>query len=69
MAKKKGILKNLGWKAKPISSTFFMTSIIGFLASLYAVYPMSVRYGFLLMLAFGLMFIASLVSMTKAPLK
>ena len=66
--KSKGWLANLGWKAKPISSGFFLTSIIGILVSLYVVYPVSVRYGFLLMLVSVLMFIAAMVSMTKAKI-
>ena len=67
-SRSKGWLANLGWKAKPISSGFFLTSIIGILVSLYVVYPVSVRYGFLLMLVSILMFIAAMVSMTKAKI-
>ena len=42
-------------------------AILGFLISVYWVYPQSVNYGVAFMLIFAVMFIASLVSMTKAP--
>jgi len=42
-------------------------AILGFLISGYIVFPESSNFGIALMLVFAAMFIASLVSMTKAP--
>ena len=66
MAKKKSDGR---WHAVPLSGSFMVTSILGFIISGYWVYPQSLRYGFSFMLIFALMFVASLVSMTKAPIK
>jgi hypothetical protein len=57
------------WHAVPLSGAFMLTAILGFFVSLYWVYPQSVKFGFSFMLVFVLMFIASLISMTKAPIK
>lgn len=57
-----------GWHAVPLPASFMMTAILGFFISVYYVYPQSLRFGFTFMLVFLLMFIAALVSMTKAPL-
>lgn len=43
------------------------SAILGFLISVYWVYPQSINYGITFMLIFAVMFIASLISMTKAP--
>ena len=43
-------------------------SIIGFLISAYMVYPVNTDYGLAFLIVFGLMFVASLVSMSKAPI-
>tara|TARA_Y100000310_G_scaffold89923_1_gene87100 strand:- start:59369 stop:59575 length:207 start_codon:yes stop_codon:yes gene_type:complete len=57
------------WHAVPLRSSFMALSIIGFLITAYMVYPGSPDYGIAFMLVFTLMFIASLVSMHKAPLQ
>jgi len=44
-----------------------LASIIGFFISTYWLYPKSVNYGITFMILFTAMFIASLISMTKAP--
>ena len=61
--------KNEKWHAVPLSASFMVTAILGFIISAYWVYPQSTKYGFTFMLVFTLMFISSIVSMTKAPVK
>jgi hypothetical protein len=55
------------WQAVPLKGSFMATAILGFLISAYWVYPQSFNYGISFMIIFGIMFIASLISMTKAP--
>jgi len=50
----------------PLSSGFMVTSIIGFLVSVWLVMDWSESWGFTLAFFFTMMFIASMVSMTKA---
>ncbi len=56
------------WRAVPLKGSFMVTAILGFLISYYYVYSASYSFCVACMLFFTLMFIASLVSMTKAPL-
>jgi hypothetical protein len=56
------------WYAVPLNSSFMVSSMLGFLISAYWVYPQSKNYSLAFMFVFGAMFVASLVSMTKAPL-
>ena len=65
MAKKS---KNSKWHAVPLSASFLVTSILGFFISIYWVYPQSIKFGFSFALVFVLMFISSMVSMTKTPI-
>jgi len=58
-----------GWQAVPLKGSFMIFAILGFLITAYLVYPISSDFGIALMLVFTAMFIASLVSMTKAPIK
>ena len=51
----------------PLSSSFMLTSMVGFLVSAFFVYGLSKTWGFTLGLFFALMFIAAMVSMTYAP--
>ena len=75
MAKKKSVKRNASksikpdkkWHAVPLKGSFMATAILGFLISAYWVYPQSLSYGVTFMIIFGAMFIASLISMTKAP--
>jgi hypothetical protein len=53
-------------KYAPLSSGFMVVSIIGFLVSVWMVSDWSASLGFTLALFFVIMFIASVVSMTKA---
>lgn len=70
MAKKKRLKKSAKaprWQASPLKGSFMVLSIIGFLVTMYVVYPRSFNFGLTFMLVFAAMFIASLISMTKAP--
>jgi hypothetical protein len=58
-----------GWHAVPLKSSFMFTAILGFFVSAYWVFPQSYNFGIAFMLIFVMMFIASLISMTKAPIK
>jgi hypothetical protein len=44
-----------------------ITSIVGFLISIFYIYPNSNPWGFTLTLFFGIMFIDSMLSMTFSP--
>ncbi|MBN1175108.1 hypothetical protein JXA48_00535 [Candidatus Woesearchaeota archaeon] len=61
----------LKFKVAPLSGTFMITSILGFLIS--TMYLMGIpgaeSYAFALALLFGIMFIASVISMTYAPVE
>ncbi|PIN80974.1 hypothetical protein COV13_02710 [Candidatus Woesearchaeota archaeon CG10_big_fil_rev_8_21_14_0_10_32_9] len=50
----------------PLSSTFMLASILGFLLSIWLVMDWSEKWGFTLALIFVIMFIASIISMSKA---
>jgi hypothetical protein len=49
-----------------LSAGFMLTSIIGFLISSFFIWKYSVSWGFTFSLFFGIMFVASIISMTKA---
>jgi hypothetical protein len=49
-----------------LSAGFMLTSIAGFFVSVFLVWKMSVSWGFTFALFFGIMFVASIISMTKA---
>jgi len=55
------------WEAVPLKGSFMITAILGFFISVYWVYPQSIRYGIAFMIVFVAMFVASLISMSKAP--
>lgn len=55
------------WHAAPLKGSFMLTAILGILISAFWVYPQSFNYGITFMIIFAIMFIASLVSMTKGP--
>ena len=56
------------WHAAPLKGSFMATAILGFLVSAYWVLPRSPNFGITFMVVFGMMFIASLISMTKGPI-
>tara|TARA_Y100000310_G_C20692033_1_gene822937 strand:- start:2375 stop:2599 length:225 start_codon:yes stop_codon:yes gene_type:complete len=51
----------------PLTGGFMITSIIGFLLSAFWIYDISKAWGFAFCFVFTLMFVASLISMTYAP--
>ena len=53
------------WHAVPLKGSFMVMSIIGFLITAYLIDDLNYKITF--MLIFIAMFIASLISMTKAP--
>ncbi|MBU1975904.1 MAG: hypothetical protein KKG59_05870 [Nanoarchaeota archaeon] len=52
----------------PLSSGFMLTSIVGFVLSLTAIAPFFLAWGVTFALIFALMFISSVIDMTKGPL-
>ena len=54
-------------KIAPLSGGFMITSIVGFIASLMFVYKISAAWGMAFMIFFVIMFVASMISMTGAP--
>ncbi|MBI4983703.1 hypothetical protein HZC32_03605 [Candidatus Woesearchaeota archaeon] len=74
MAKRKVIKRKTApkkisrWRPSPLKGSFMVLSILGILFSIYFVYPASPNYGTAFLLLFIAMFIASLISMTKAPI-
>ncbi|MBW2995859.1 hypothetical protein KY332_01015 [Candidatus Woesearchaeota archaeon] len=60
-----GFVKNIFGKIAPLPGSFMMVSIVGFLVSAYLITDIS--WKFTMLLFFAVMFIASFISMTKAP--
>ena len=54
-------------KYAPLSGGFMIASIVGFLVSSIYIADFSINWGFALAVVFVIMFIASLISMVKAP--
>ena len=57
------------FKAAPLSSGFMLASIIGFLVSVVYVWNLNKSFGFTFAIIFAVMFVASIVSMTHAPVE
>jgi hypothetical protein len=57
------------FKPAPLSSGYMLASMLGFLISVMAIVPVSLQWGVTLAFIFALMFIASLISMTFAPIE
>jgi len=53
--------------AAPLSSSFMIASILGFIISAVYVTKLSVKFGAAFSLIFLLMFLSSFISMSKAP--
>ena len=51
-------------KVAPLTGTFMIISILGFIISLFLVYKVTPPFGIAFALIFALMFIASIISMT-----
>ncbi len=56
-------------KYVPLGNGFFITSIIGFFLSVFFIAEYSVEWAMAIGLVCIMMFIASFVSMTRAPIK
>ena len=54
-------------KIAPLSGGFMITAIAGFLFSALYILPKNLSWGVMLLIFFSTMFIASFISMTKAP--
>jgi len=52
-------------KVVPLSSSFMLTSILGFLISVFFVMQISISWGFTFALVFVIMFIASIINMSQ----
>ena len=57
------------YKVAPLSGSFMLTSMVGFLVSAVYVFPRSISWGFTFGIFFTIMFVASLISMTYAPIE
>ena len=55
-------------KAAPLSGGFMITSIVGFLASVFFIYKISIPWGFAFAVFFIIMFVASILSFVHYPL-
>lgn len=55
-------------KYAPLSGGFMIASIVGFFVSAIYIAELSLNWGFALSVVFVLMFIASFISMIKAPI-
>ena len=51
----------------PLPASFMLTAILGFIVSAFWVLDMSFNWGLTFIIFFSLMFIASIINMTKAP--
>ncbi len=54
-------------KAAPLSSSYMLVSMFGFVVSVLVIMNLSRPWGITFALIFALMFIASMISMTHAP--
>ena len=66
-AQKQSFENKWGWHPKPLKASFMAFALLVFLVSAYLIYPLSLNWGISFMLIFTIMFISSVVSMTKAP--
>lgn len=55
------------WHAVPLKGSFMATAIFGILISIYYILPQSTNFGVSSIIIFSAMFIAAMISMTKAP--
>ncbi len=68
-AKRKLSTRPRKWHASPLKGSFMVISILGFLITTYLIYnPDNPSYGVTFMIIFAAMFVASLISMTQAPI-
>ncbi len=57
------------YRVVPLSAGFMLTSILGGIISAFYIYPRSRAFGFSFFVIFTLMFVASMISMTYAPIE
>jgi len=57
------------FRAAPLSSGFLLTSILGFIITIFYFNKINQSFAFTFLLIFGIMFIAALISMAKAPVE
>ncbi len=57
------------WRAAPLPGSFMLTAILGFLVSAIWVTKQNYNWGVAFMIVFSLMFIASIISFTRAPIE
>ena len=65
--RKKNKTKKRSWIPAPLPTSFILTAILGFVISAWWVFPESFNWGIAFMILFTLMFITSIINMTKAP--
>ena len=70
MAKRKSKKSDwpIKWVPKPSPGSFMILAMIGFLVTAYLVLPISTDFAVALIVVFAAMFIAAIISTTKAPL-
>lgn len=56
-------------KTVPLKGSFMVTAIVGLLISVFYVLPKDRTWGFTFILFFAIMFVASMISMTTAPIE
>lgn len=56
-------------KIAPLSGSFMVTAIVGFLISAIYIFPRSNPWGLTLVILFAVMFIAGMISTTYAPIE
>ncbi len=55
------------WVPAPLPSSFMLTAILGLIISALWVFPMSYTWGITFLIFFSLMFITSIINMSRAP--
>lgn len=63
------MVKIVGRRIAPLPGSFMLASMLGFAISLVWVWPASKAFGFTFMLVFTAMFVASIISLSKAPVE
>ena len=53
-------------KFAPLNGAFMATSMLGILVSVMYVYPQSVDFGIASIIVFGIMFVSSIISMSRS---
>jgi len=57
------------FKIAPLSGTFMITAILGFLISTIYIFPKSNPWGLAFSILFAIMFVAAMISTTYAPVE